>query len=79
MRPDDLARMANQIAQYFSAYPDPESVDGVRDHLQKFWDPQMRRDLLAIADRHAAAGEGAIALHPLVVRALRPPGADTSS
>ena len=72
MPPDVLARMANQIAQYFAAYPDADAIEGVRDHLGKFWDPQMRRDLQQLvtdADTHT---DGPLALHPLVVRALTP-------
>jgi formate dehydrogenase subunit delta len=68
--PDDLVRMANQIAQYFAAYPDADAVAGVSDHLQKFWDPQMRRELIAIVDDAAQRGGGTLALHPLVPRAL---------
>ena len=64
MHADDLTRMANQIAAFFSAYPDAEAIEGVRDHLMKFWDPAMRRELIAI---EATDGHG---LHPLVVQAV---------
>lgn len=64
--------MSNQIAQYFAAYPDDEAVEGVRDHLEKFWDPHMRRDLLALAADDAHASDGPLALHPLVRRAIAP-------
>ena len=48
-----LERMANQIARYFSAYPVEEATAGIADHLQRFWDPSMRRDLAdAIAAGH---------------------------
>jgi formate dehydrogenase subunit delta len=64
MHSDNLSRMANQIAAFFSAYPDGEAIEGVRDHLTKFWDPAMRRELIVIA---AAPGHS---LHPLVVQAV---------
>lgn len=61
----DLIRMANQIADYFSAYTHAEAVDGIADHIQKFWDPRMRRGLLA----HVEAGGAE--LDPLVIEASR--------
>jgi formate dehydrogenase subunit delta len=45
---DSLIRMANQIGLFFDAMPDrDEAIDGVADHLARFWDPRMRRELLA--------------------------------
>lgn len=64
MLPADLIRMANQIAQFFAPYPEADAVEGVRDHLAKFWDPSMRRELLAM-DATAVSQ-----LHPLVQRAI---------
>jgi formate dehydrogenase subunit delta len=60
MLPDDLVRMSTQIAQFFEPYPHAEAVEGVRDHLVKFWTPAMRAELFAI---HRA---GRPALHALV-------------
>lgn len=58
-----LVYMANQIAAFFRSMPHEEAVDGVADHINKFWEPRMRRHLLAILD---AGGDG---LEPLVVEA----------
>jgi formate dehydrogenase subunit delta len=47
MNVENLTTMANQIGEFFSVYPD--RVDGERqivNHLQKFWEPRMRRALL---------------------------------
>ena len=33
MQADDLVRMANQIAQFFTPYPTDEAVAGVEEHL----------------------------------------------
>ena len=44
MNIEHLARMVNDIANYFAAEPDHATgVSGVADHLRKFWDPVMRR------------------------------------
>ncbi|MCA8965351.1 MAG: formate dehydrogenase subunit delta [Planctomycetes bacterium] len=61
-----LTRMANQIAEFFAAEPDAKvGVAGVVNHIQKFWEPRMRKAILAAFD----AGQTE-AMHPLVVAAL---------
>ena len=51
-----LVEMANDIGAFFAAEPDrEEAVAGVLGHLQKFWDPRMRR---AIGAYLAEGGEG---------------------
>lgn len=50
-----LVRMANDIASFFAADPDQSAaVDGVLGHIQKFWDPRMRRKLVAHWQSHPA-------------------------
>ena len=62
-----LVHMANRIGEFFGAMPDREEASqGVATHLRKFWDPRMRRELLAHIDQHA--GEG---LSELVLSALQ--------
>ncbi|MBB2487389.1 formate dehydrogenase subunit delta [Mitsuaria sp. WAJ17] len=50
-----LVRMANQIGTFFQAMPDhAEALDGIALHLQKFWEPRMRREFLgALEAGHA--------------------------
>ena len=48
-----LVAMANDIAAFFDAEPDKAvAAEGVRFHLTRFWDPRMRREIIA----HAGAG-----------------------
>jgi formate dehydrogenase subunit delta len=50
--PDEkLVYMANQIADFFRAQGEAKAVPAIADHLNKFWDPQMRKDFLRIAQR----------------------------
>jgi formate dehydrogenase subunit delta len=64
---ENLVHMANRIAEFFEAMPDTdEARDGVAQHLQRYWEPRMRRELAAHVD--ATGGTG---LRPLVLRALR--------
>jgi formate dehydrogenase subunit delta len=50
MSPDRLAYMANQIGKFFAHEPRDKAVASIADHLQKFWDPRMRREILAHLD-----------------------------
>lgn len=58
-----MVRMANQIAAYFEVYPEDRALDGVIDHIRKFWPPSMRDQLLAYTTQTSDD------LHPLVRRA----------
>lgn len=64
MTPARMIHMANQIAHFFAAYPHDEAVAGVADHIEKFWEPRMRRQL---RDYVSSSREG---LDPLVLEAI---------
>jgi formate dehydrogenase subunit delta len=56
MDTENLVKMANDIGNFFNAEPDrAAAVEGVTDHLHKFWDPRMRR---AIVAHYQAGGVG---------------------
>lgn len=66
-----LVHMANRIGDFFAAYPDrDEAVEGVANHLRKFWEPRMRRRLYAYLDS-PAAGAGLSELVRLAVTVRR--------
>jgi len=68
MNNGQLIDMANQIGQFFETFPDQEeALDGIGDHIRKFWAPPMRRQLVAYLDEHSGDAE----LTPLVAQALR--------
>lgn len=55
--------MANEIADYFAAYPDREqAARDVANHLIKFWDPRMRAQIIAHVRDSNGEGLSAIAL-----------------
>jgi formate dehydrogenase subunit delta len=60
-----MVHKANQIALFFAAYPREEAIEGVRDHLKRFWEPRMRAQIIAYV---AGGGEG---LHELAVEAVK--------
>ncbi len=52
-----LCRMANQIGQFYRSLPNrPEALTSTATHLRRFWDPRMRRELLAHVDEQGGAG-----------------------
>ena len=66
MNINNLIKMANQIGDFFESMPDPvEAEEGIAVHIKKFWEPRMRRELLAHIDSQAGAG-----LHPAVLHAI---------
>jgi formate dehydrogenase subunit delta len=64
MSHDKLAYMANQIGRFFQSQKQDTAVAAIEDHLLKFWDPRMRKALLA------KLAEGSIELDPLVRHAV---------
>jgi len=65
MSPDEkLIYMANQIADFFRAQGQERAVKGIADHVQRFWDPHMRRRFLTIAAEH-------VDIDPLVAEAFK--------
>jgi formate dehydrogenase subunit delta len=69
MSPDRLAYMANQIGKFFAHRPHDAAVAATEEHLRKFWDPRMRRQI--VADLKS----GAAALDPTVREAVERLGA----
>jgi formate dehydrogenase subunit delta len=66
MKADNLIHMANQIGEFFETMPErEEALDDIASHLRKFWEPRMRRSLLAAVD----AGQAGV-LRPIVRAAL---------
>ncbi len=62
----NLIRMANRIGDFFAAMPErEEALHGIADHIKKFWEPRMRRELLAAVEQGEAAD-----LHEIVRAAL---------
>ena len=65
MESENMVHMANQIALFFAPYPRDEAIVSVADHLQKFWEPRMRNQIIAYV-----AGGGA-GLHELALEAVK--------
>lgn len=56
MSAERLVQMANDIGHFFKAEPQRvDAIAGIANHIQRFWDPRMRRQILAHLQ---AGGEG---------------------
>jgi len=63
----NLIHMANQIGDFFAAMPEQdEALEGIAGHLQHFWEPRMRSQLLEYVDNQNGKD-----LRPIVVSAIR--------
>ncbi len=67
---DTLVRMANDIGNFFRAQGEERAVAGIADHIMKFWEPRMKKQIFAHLD------EGGAGLKPLTLKALEKLKAD---
>jgi formate dehydrogenase subunit delta len=68
MDEQNLINMANRIGDFFDSMPDrDEALDGVADHIRRFWEPRMRRRLLQALDQPDPAG---LQMTPIVREAI---------
>ncbi|HVY05585.1 MAG TPA: formate dehydrogenase subunit delta [Burkholderiales bacterium] len=69
MNIDRLVRMANDIGNFFKSEPDHAvAVDGVAGHIRRFWDPRMRKEIVAHLE---GGGDGLSGLAREAVAKLR--------
>jgi formate dehydrogenase subunit delta len=66
MHSDTLVTMANQIGSFFETMPDrQQALIDLAGHIQRFWEPRMRRALLQLID-----GATDTHLSPIVLEAI---------
>jgi formate dehydrogenase subunit delta len=55
---NNLVDMANRIGEFFESMPDhEEALTGIADHIRRFWEPRMRRAILATLDLEPGSTE----------------------
>lgn len=70
---EHLVKMANDIGDFFRAESErADAVAGIANHLQRFWDPRMRRAIMSYARE---GGEGLDDLVREAVARLKVPAA----
>jgi formate dehydrogenase subunit delta len=45
---EKLVYMANQIGDFYKSYPHDQAVKGISEHIKKFWDPRMLKQIYQI-------------------------------
>ena len=71
MKIGTLIRSANSIGDFFESMPDKaEAAEGIVNHIQKNWEPRMRRELLNFLAEHPEGRNGEYQLHPFVLEAV---------
>lgn len=67
MNEQHLIDMANRIGEFFDSMPHrDEALTGIADHIRRFWEPRMRRAILATLDDPQASAT----MSPIVREAL---------
>ncbi|NRO97357.1 formate dehydrogenase [Paraburkholderia sp. NMBU_R16] len=67
MNEQHLIEMANRIGEFFESMPNrDEALAGISEHIRRFWEPRMRRAILATLDDAQASA----AMLPIVKDAL---------
>ena len=63
---DNLIRMVNRIGSFFAAMPNrDEAMNDIAQHVRRFWEPRMRKQLFEHLDQHQGAGVDAIVIDAL--------------
>lgn len=71
MNIDHLIKLANRIGDFFESMPDRvEGMEGIANHIQKFWAPRMRIALLDYLDKHPDGRTTDSALHAMVLETI---------
>lgn len=61
---EKLARMANQIGEFYATMPESEAVAGAASHLRLYWTPKMIGELAAFVET------GHSGLNPTALKAV---------
>ena len=57
MNIERMVEMVNDIANFFASEPDHGvAVAGVANHLKRYWEPRMRKQIVAHVREHGAQG-----------------------
>ena len=68
---DHLITLANRIGSFFESFPDrAEGIEGIANHIQKFWEPRMRIALLQFLDTQPDGQTDKTSLSSIVLDAI---------
>lgn len=52
----NLVYVANQIGKFFAHQPEDKAIANIADHLFKYWDPRMRKAIVAHLEERGGVG-----------------------
>ncbi|NYT76354.1 formate dehydrogenase subunit delta [Alcaligenaceae bacterium] len=68
---DHLIRLANRIGAFFEAMPrHDEAIEGIANHIHKFWEPRMRIAMLAFIKARPDGQSDEAGLDAIVLESL---------
>lgn len=68
---EHLIRLANRIGAFFESMPDhAQAIEGIADHIQKFWAPRMRVAMLDFLKDQPDGRRGEVMLSAIVLQAF---------
>ncbi|HEX3064709.1 MAG TPA: formate dehydrogenase subunit delta [Dongiaceae bacterium] len=73
-----LVYMANQIESFFIAEAPDHAAAAIADHIRKYWDPRMRRQIFEHLAAHGGEGLKPAALAAIQTLAASDPAAKTA-
>ena len=74
MNIDLLIKMTNEISAYFASEPDTEqAAKAVAGHIRRYWEPRMRRQMIAYYGERQGAGLSDLALRGVGLLAAAEP------
>lgn len=56
-----LVTMVNEIAAFFAGEDPGKAAENVANHLRRYWDPRMRRQIVEHAQTHGGEGLSQVA------------------
>ncbi len=65
MNTDPVIENANRVAIHFAGLPREEAIEGIRNHIRKFWDQPVKDRLIA------CVAQGGAGLDELVLEAVK--------
>jgi formate dehydrogenase subunit delta len=69
MKIEALIKMANQIADFFQGEAGPDAPAAVANHLRRYWEPRMRKDMLTHYELNGGEGLEEVALKGVAILA----------
>lgn len=74
MKIEALVKMANEISHFFEGEAgQTEAPAAVASHLRRYWEPRMRRDIVAHYDARGGEGLEEVALKAVALLAAERP------